>query len=128
MAVGFLVYALVAGLGGGVDFEDRVTLDQSGELELEGIALFYGVVFGAVGGAPLGTFIVLRLAAADRAGKTAALTLVFAPMITVIASRLVPAAPDDPILLPYFLFGGWFLAGAVARALVTRVGPRTITP
>jgi cytochrome c biogenesis protein CcdA len=115
---GFLIYVAVAGLGGGVSWEDRLTFDQSGELELEGVGIFFGIILGATVGAPLGTYIALRWTRAAAAGTTAAGAAFATGLVTALALWVVPTGPQDPILAPYAVFGGWFLAPFLTRRIV----------
>jgi hypothetical protein len=117
---GFLVYAAVAGLGGGVDWEDRLTFDQSGELELEGLGIFYGIVLGAALGAPLGAYLALRYMGAAGAGATAVLTFLAAALLTTLGLWVVPSGPRDPVVAPFVVFGGWFLAAFLMRWLTAK--------
>src|SRR5688500_19530977 len=77
----FVVYLLLAGLGGGVDLEDRLTFDQSGELELEGVLVGLALVAGPVIGLPIGTYVALR-GRGPRAGATALVAGVVAVVTT----------------------------------------------
>lgn len=115
---GFLVYVAVAGMGGGVDWEDRLTFDQSGELELEGVGILAGLVLGSVVGAPIGTYLSLQLFGARRAGTTALATIPTCALIAFLAFWLVPTGPADPVLTPYVVFGGWFFGTFLMRLLI----------
>lgn len=115
---GFLVYAGVAGMGGGIDWEDRLTFDQSGDLELEGIAILGGLIVGPLVGAPLGTYLALRLVAEPRAGVTAWAVMPVCAIVTFLAFSLVPSGPSDPVLAPYAVFGGWFVSALLTRLFV----------
>lgn len=117
---GFLLYLLISGLGGGVDWEDRLTFDQSGELELEGIAVAYGIGLGSLVGTALGAYLALKYPGGAGAGATALLTGLAAPLVTLVALSAVPSGGSDPVLAPYAVFGGWFLSGLVTRWLVER--------
>ncbi|HEV3473214.1 MAG TPA: hypothetical protein VG408_08440 [Actinomycetota bacterium] len=117
---GFVIYSAIAGMGGGLDWDDRLTFDQSGELELEGIGIILGLVAGPLIGAPLGAYVALRLIHARKAGVTAFALILPSALITGLAFRLVPTAPDDPVLAPYFVFGGWFVCALVTRWLMVR--------
>jgi hypothetical protein len=121
---GFVSYALLAGLGGGVDWEDRLTFDQSGELELEGVGIWLGIVVGAALGAPLGTYVALRRANAPRAGPTAVLTAIATAAVTTVTFLLLQSGPQDPLVAPYAVFGGWFLVPLLVRYVVERQVPR----
>jgi hypothetical protein len=123
---GFLIYAALAGLGGGVDWEDRLTFDQSGELELEGLGIFYGIVLGAALGAPLGAYFALRLTGAARAGRTAVLTFPAAALLTALGLWVVPSGPRDPVIAPFVVFGGWFLAAFLTRWLTAPTFDQTV--
>jgi hypothetical protein len=117
---GFLLYALLAGLGGGVDWEDRLTFDQSGELELEGLGILLGVVVGAAAGVPLGAYIALRRAGVSRAGLTAILTAFATAAATTTTFALLQPGPQDPLIAPYAVFGGWFLLPLLVRYVIER--------
>lgn len=117
---GLGLYLLVTNLGGGLTWEDRLTLDQGGRLELEGITIFIGVAVGTVLGAPLGTLIALKLMRAERAAQTCAGTVMLTIPLALVAVQVVPATSQDPVVLPYVLFGGWGVAAALARAYVER--------
>ena len=123
LLLGFFVYGVLAGLGGGIDWEDRMTFDQSGELELEGVALLFGLVFAVLVGVPLGSYMTLRMLHAPRAGASALLTLAVAGASSLLALSTIPSAPVDPLLAPYGVFGGWFLSALLARWIVLRIAP-----
>jgi hypothetical protein len=117
---GFVSYVLLAGLGGGVDWEDRLTFDQSGELELEGLGIWLGIVVGVAVGVPLGTYIALRRANAPRAGATALLTAIATAAVTIATFGLLQSGPGDPLIAPYAVFGGWFLVPLLVRYVAER--------
>ncbi len=118
---GFMTYAALAGMGGGVDWEDRLTLDQSGELELEGIGLLVGLVAAVLIGTPLGSYIALRIAGAPRAGRMALIAIVPVAVVALAAMWTLPAAPDDPLVVPFVIFGSWFAIPAIVTAAVGRI-------
>ena len=120
LAGGFLVYVSLAGMGGGVDWEDRLTMDQSGELELEGVGLLLGMVAAVVVGIPVGTYLGLRWTGAQKRVITAVAVGAIGALVTIAVLWSVPSAPDDPVLLPYAVFGSWFLIGAATRAVIER--------
>ena len=105
---GFIVYIVLSGMGGGVDLEDRLTFDQSGELELEGLGIIAGIVLAVAVGVPVGTWIALRWARSSAAGKTALLTLIPIALVTALAIRLIPSDPGSLVLAPYAVFASWF--------------------
>lgn len=117
---GLALYLLLSNIGGGLDWKDRLTLDQGGRLELEGLGIFLGLLVGALLGAPLGTYIALRYAGAERAAQTAGGTLVMVVAWSLLAPNLVASGPDDPVILPWLLFGGWAACAAPARTYVER--------
>ena len=117
---GFLVYVALAGMGGGVDWEDRLTMDQSGELELEGIGLLLGIVAAVVVGIPVGAYLGLRWTGAQKRAITAVAVGAIGALVTTAVLWAVPSGPDDPVLLPYAVFGSWFLIGAATRAVIER--------
>lgn len=117
---GLGLYLLLSNIGGGLGWEDRLTLDQSGRLELEGLGIFLGLLVGAVVGAPLGTYLGLRYTGAERAAQTAGGALVLVVAWSLLAPNLVPSGPDDPVVLPWVLFGGWGVCAALARTYVER--------
>ena len=117
---GFLVYVALAGMGGGVDWEDRLTFDQSGELELEGVGIALGFVVAIVIGVPLGAYIALRRAHVPAAGRTAWAVIIPTAAVTALAVRIVPTGPADPVLLPYAVLGSWFLVPFLTRWVIER--------
>ena len=117
---GFLVYVAPAGMGGGVDWEDRLTFDQSGELELEGVGLLLGMVAAVLIGLPVGTYLGLRWTGAQKRVITAVAVATVGVLMTIAVLWAVPGGPDDPVLLPYAVFGSWFLIGAATRAVIER--------
>lgn len=125
---GFLLYALIAGFGGGVDWEDRLTFDQSRELELEGVYMFLGIVAGPLIGAPLGSYLVLRYAGAARPVVTALIVAGPAAAVTALAFGVIPTDPNGAVIEPYVVFGGWGLSGAAVRWLVERNIARGVPP
>src|SRR5687768_16429367 len=104
----FVVYLIIAGLGGGVDLEDRLTFDQSGELELEGIGIGLALVAGPVIGLPIGTYAALR-GRGSRAGATALVAGLLAGLATWLVVGVVRSGPEDPVVAPYLVFCSWFL-------------------
>jgi hypothetical protein len=117
---GFLVYVALAGIGGGVDWEDRLTFDQSGELELEGLGIALGLAVAIVIGVPLGAYIALRWARAPAAGRTAWAVIIPTAAVTALAVRIAPTGPADPVLLPYAVFGSWFVLPFLTRWVIER--------
>jgi hypothetical protein len=115
-----IVYMLVAGIGGGVDLEDRLTFDQSGELELEGIFIGVGLVVGPVLGLPIGVYALLRRRRAPRAGTTALAALLPAWAATWAAVNLFSSGNEDPVVAPYFVFGSWFVVPLLTRLVFER--------
>jgi hypothetical protein len=117
---GFLFYVALAGIGGGADWEDRLTFDQGGELELEGLGIALGFVVAIVIGVPLGAYIALRRVHVPAAGRTAWAVIIPTAAITALAVRIVPTGPADPVLLPYAVFGSWFLVPFLTRWVIER--------
>lgn len=117
---GLFLYLIVAGFGGGVDWETRFTFDQGSELELEGIAIFAGIVLGAMVGAPIGAFIALQSVRAPAAITTAVALVLPSALGTALAMWIIPSGPDDPVLAPFGVFGVWFLASYLIRRAVEK--------
>lgn len=116
----FVIYMIVSGFGGGIDLEDRLTFDQSGELELEALAILAGLVLGALIGIPLGTWIGLRVVRADGGAFTALMTIVPTAGVGLLSLQIVPASPDDPVIAPFIVFGSWFLVPFTVRWLIDK--------
>lgn len=115
-----VIYLIVSGFGGGVDFEDRLTFDQSGELELEGLAILGGLVLAALIGIPLGTWIGLRVIRADSGALTALMTIVPTAGVGLLSIQLAPGSPDGPVVAPFLVFGSWFLVPFAVRYLIDK--------
>jgi hypothetical protein len=112
---GALVYLLMPGFGEGVDLEDRLTFDQSGELELEGLAIIFGLALASAVGVTLGAYLALKIVGASQAGVTALLSILATPGLTLLAGWAVPSGPNDPVIAPYVVLGVWFLSPSLAR-------------
>jgi hypothetical protein len=71
-------------------------------------------------GAPLGTYFALRRAGASRAGLTAVLALFATAAVTTAIFALLQPGPQDPVIAPYAVFGGWFLLPLLVRYVIER--------
>ena len=120
---GFPLYALIAGLGGGVTWEDRFAVGQTAHhhLSMAGILFPWAIALGATVGAPLGAFLALRLVRARGAGPTALLAVLTTGAATALVSSITPTGEEDPILLPYAVFGSWLLAPLLTRWAVEKM-------
>lgn len=123
---GFLIYSLLAGVGGGIDWTDRLTLGQRGDFGLEGLGIFYGVVLGAVVGVPLGTYAGLKLSGVDRTGVVAWVSGAMAAAVSIPAWIATQGNSDDPIIAPYLVFGSWVLFPALVTFVFQRWFPKRL--
>lgn len=117
---GFGLYLLIAGSWAEYDWKTRLSLGQGESMGLEGAGLFLAFVAGVLVGAPFGTYLAMRFIRAERAAQTAGWTLLLVVLWSFIAPNAAPVGPDDPVILPWILFGGWGVCAAIARAGVER--------
>lgn len=118
------VYGALSSIGGGVGWDERLTFDQDGELELEALTLLWGVVLGTAAGLPLGAYACLRAVRAPAAGPSALLGLLAAGAAVALALALLPSGPEAPPLQPPVVFSAWLVLPAAAHLLLrARRGP-----
>lgn len=101
-----------------------ITFDQDGVLELAGVTVVFALAIAIFVGAPLGCWLWLRRGRHRRAGITAGLVVPLLLALGWVAAAVVPAAPDDPVLLPFSSLLAAFVAGLLARALALLGGVR----
>lgn len=107
---------------GGITPYDIVTLDQQGQLELGGLAIFYMLVVAVVIGAPLGCWLMLRRIRAVGVGATALLTIPWFWPSWTLGLRGIRSGPNDPVILPYAFVGAIVLGAALARVTALLIG------
>ncbi|MBA2724550.1 MAG: hypothetical protein H0U53_01055 [Actinobacteria bacterium] len=136
---GLLIFVSISTVVGGLDPKTVLTFDQDGSLErqkdgapeeifIRQFVMFIALVLAVVIGVPLGAFIGVKRVRARKPLWTALLTAVIGSAGTVLALRGVPFEPSDHLLLPYVIFGTWFLAPFLSRLALERSPTARLAP
>lgn len=118
--VGVVAAFLVEPTIGGASAAQILSFDHGGELELEGLLIYFVLALAVLLGAPLGVWVALRAGHCTRAAWTAVGAGILALGATMLVLQMVPSEPDDPVLEPYVVVLVASLCGLLSRALVLR--------